>query len=174
MPCLPKDWLDVLQPTTTYLQEATTRFNMQNSPAALEGAKALLNSLAAAFSKHLAAEGSVARRRSTECRRLLASLQLLQRQLHAQEDASKKVEQLQAMQARYEAWQKQQGSVAAAGGGASSPGPGELHPSGPRHDNDKINHLEISVAPTRDEVLCTKRPFLPPNRWEGSSLAGGT
>jgi hypothetical protein len=42
---------------------------------------------------------------------------------------------------------------------------GALRAGGPRHDNDKANHLEMSVAPTRDEVLCNIVPYVPQNRY---------
>jgi hypothetical protein len=164
--CLPRDWLDVLQHITTYLQEVTTRFSssLQQNPDTLEAAKTLAVTLATTFQQYLPKDGPAARGRTTEWRRLLTSLSLLQRQLNAQQDTSRVVEQLQAMQAKQQAQQAQQQSAAASGAAGSSPGPGELHPSGPRHDNDKVRHLEISVAPTRQEVLCTTRPFLLCNR----------
>ncbi len=43
-------------------------------------------------------------------------------------------------------------------------GPGDQHPGGPRHSNDKENVAEIDVVPTQDEILCRVQPFLPPNR----------
>jgi GGDEF domain-containing protein len=154
----------VLQPITAYLQEVTSRFSgsLQQTPGALDGATALLKILAAAFNQQLPADSTAARCRTAEFRRLLNSLQLLERQLQAQLGRSEAVEQLAAAQERFEVQQKQQvKSVAAA---ASTPGPGELHPSGPRHNNDKVMHEEISVAPTREEALCTQKPFLPANR----------
>lgn len=120
-----------------------------------------MTALAEAFSTHLPASSTTARNKAAEVRRLLTSLQLLERQLQAQQGKSESIAQLQAAQEQFVAQQKKQAASAAAPG---TPGPGLLHPKGPRHDNDKIDHLEISVAPTRDEVLCTERPFLPSNR----------
>lgn len=163
--CIPKDWLDILQPITTYLQEVSSRFpaSMQHNPDAISSAQSLANSLASAMQQHLPVDGTVAKTRTTDWRRLLTSLQLLQRQLNAQQDNTKAIEQLQKMQDLQAARQKQ----SAAGYGAADQGrkaPGDLDPAGSQHDNDKVNHLEISVAPTRDEVLCTARPFLPSNK----------
>lgn len=162
--CTPKDWIDVLTPLTAYLQEVTSRFSgsLQSTPGTLDGATALLSTLAAAFTQHLPAEGSAARSRTAEYRRLLNSLQLLERQLQAHLGSSKAIAQLAVAQQQFEVQQKQQAASAAAA--ASNPGPGELHPAGPRHNNDKVNHLEIYVAPTREEALCTQKPFLPANR----------
>ena len=42
-------------------------------------------------------------------------------------------------------------------------GPGELSPDGPRHDNDHIDIQSIRVAPTNEELICTREPFLPGN-----------
>jgi hypothetical protein len=163
--CTPKDWLDVLQPITAYLQEVTSRFSgsLQQTPGALDSATALLKALAAVFNQHLPADSAAASSRTAEYRRLLNSLQLLERQLQAHLGRSEAVEQLAAAQQRFEVQQKQQAKSAAAA--ASTPGPGELHPSGaPRHNNDKVSHGEIAVAPTREEALCTQKPFLPANR----------
>jgi hypothetical protein len=161
LPCLSKDWLDLLQPIATYLQEVITRFssNLQQTPGALDGAKTLLASLAAAFMQHLSATSTAAHSRAADVRRLLTSLQLLERQLQAHQSRSESITQLQAAQEQFKAQRRKQAQSA----GAAS-GPGELRPTGPRHDNDKVNHVEISVAPTRDEVLCSERPFLPFNR----------
>lgn len=165
MPCLPQDWLDVLQPLTTYLQEVTSRFSAslkQNPDSTLKGAATLIDALTAAMQQHLPAGSPVAVKRTTDWRRLLTSLQLLQRQLNAQQDNSRAIERLQAMQEQQAARQKQQAGV---GVGGSSSGPGELSAEGrPRHENDRVCHLEVSVAPTRGEVLCKIKPFLPPNR----------
>lgn len=42
-------------------------------------------------------------------------------------------------------------------------GPGELHPEGPRHDNDHVEIAEIRIAPTHEELVCRFLPFLPAN-----------
>ena len=42
-------------------------------------------------------------------------------------------------------------------------GPGPLCPGGPRHDNDFLNIGQIRIAPTREELVCRKQPFLPAN-----------
>ncbi|CAG8675538.1 14666_t:CDS:2, partial [Funneliformis mosseae] len=39
--------------------------------------------------------------------------------------------------------------------------PGELSEYGKRHDNDFVEISNISVIPTKDEVLCVREPFLP-------------
>ncbi|GBC02767.1 hypothetical protein RclHR1_04800007 [Rhizophagus clarus] len=39
--------------------------------------------------------------------------------------------------------------------------PGELSKNGRRHDNDFENISEISIIPTKEEVLCDRQPFLP-------------
>ncbi|RIA89999.1 hypothetical protein C1645_805971 [Glomus cerebriforme] len=39
--------------------------------------------------------------------------------------------------------------------------PGELSKNGKRHDNDFIEISEISIIPTREEILCDRLPFLP-------------
>jgi hypothetical protein len=41
--------------------------------------------------------------------------------------------------------------------------PGFLRIKGPRHDNDSHSISEISIIPTRQELLCSVRPFLPGN-----------
>jgi hypothetical protein len=41
------------------------------------------------------------------------------------------------------------------------PLPGELHPDGPRHDNDKSDFREISAIPSADETKCDALPYLP-------------
>lgn len=51
--------------------------------------------------------------------------------------------------------------------------PGELCPGGPRHDNDHLHFRRISITPTQQQVLCTKAPFLPSNRWVGRLPALG-
>jgi hypothetical protein len=83
MPCLPRDFLDVLQPITAYLQEITTRFSasLQQNPDNLSAAKALLSTLAAAAQQHLTADSPAATSRTVDWRRLLTSLQLLLLQL---------------------------------------------------------------------------------------------
>lgn len=42
-------------------------------------------------------------------------------------------------------------------------GPGQLSSNGPRHDNDQIDIQNIRVAPTNEELICTREPFLPAN-----------
>ncbi|PKC62485.1 P-loop containing nucleoside triphosphate hydrolase protein [Rhizophagus irregularis] len=39
--------------------------------------------------------------------------------------------------------------------------PGELSKYGRRHDNDFIDISEISIIPTKEEILCDRLPFLP-------------
>jgi hypothetical protein len=39
--------------------------------------------------------------------------------------------------------------------------PGELSKNGKRHDNDFEKISDISIIPTKEEVLCGRRPFLP-------------
>src|SRR6266536_1732466 len=39
--------------------------------------------------------------------------------------------------------------------------PGELSKDDIRHDNDYINISDISIIPTRGEILCDRQPFLP-------------
>jgi hypothetical protein len=45
-------------------------------------------------------------------------------------------------------------------------GPGELHKSGPRHDNDFVDIGEIRIVPTNSELLSKDEPFLPPNLYD--------
>ncbi|KAJ3150080.1 hypothetical protein HDU86_006703 [Geranomyces michiganensis] len=44
---------------------------------------------------------------------------------------------------------------------AEQHGPGDLHPNGPRHDNDKADFRHISIIPTFGETFSTIPPFLP-------------
>ncbi|PKY47020.1 P-loop containing nucleoside triphosphate hydrolase protein [Rhizophagus irregularis] len=39
--------------------------------------------------------------------------------------------------------------------------PGELSKEGRRHDNDFVEIGNISIIPTREEILCDRKPFLP-------------
>ncbi|RIA80711.1 hypothetical protein C1645_866307 [Glomus cerebriforme] len=39
--------------------------------------------------------------------------------------------------------------------------PGELSENGKRHDNDFAKISEISIIPTREEIICDRQPFLP-------------
>ncbi|PKY55180.1 P-loop containing nucleoside triphosphate hydrolase protein [Rhizophagus irregularis] len=39
--------------------------------------------------------------------------------------------------------------------------PGELSKEGQRHDNDFVEIDKISIIPTREEILCERKPFLP-------------
>ena len=39
--------------------------------------------------------------------------------------------------------------------------PGDLSKYGRRHNNDFVEISRISVIPTREEILCDRRPFLP-------------
>ncbi|RIB01467.1 hypothetical protein C2G38_2127553, partial [Gigaspora rosea] len=39
--------------------------------------------------------------------------------------------------------------------------PGELSKNGKRHDNDFVEISEISIIPTKEEILCDRDPFLP-------------
>ncbi|KAF8629392.1 hypothetical protein AX15_003447 [Amanita polypyramis BW_CC] len=45
-------------------------------------------------------------------------------------------------------------------------GPGDLSLDGSRHDNDAIEIREIRIAPTHEELICRKQPFLPANFFE--------
>ena len=49
------------------------------------------------------------------------------------------------------------------------PGPGNVHPDGPRHDNDHDDFRRISVLPSDDEMRCKKPPYLPV---KGHSFSG--
>ncbi|TPX64463.1 hypothetical protein SpCBS45565_g05835 [Spizellomyces sp. 'palustris'] len=54
------------------------------------------------------------------------------------------------------------GTLASAGGqGLSCPGPGELRPGGPRHDNDFSDFRKICILPTSGEILAEDTPYLP-------------
>ncbi|RGB37023.1 P-loop containing nucleoside triphosphate hydrolase protein [Rhizophagus diaphanus] len=46
--------------------------------------------------------------------------------------------------------------------------PGELSKYGRRHDNDFIDISEISIIPTKEEILCERLPFLPSTRRNSS------
>src|SRR4051794_36367181 len=41
--------------------------------------------------------------------------------------------------------------------------PGELSENGPRHNNDFSNISNISIIPTKEEILSDRSPFLPIN-----------
>ncbi|KAF9129395.1 hypothetical protein BGW39_004203 [Mortierella sp. 14UC] len=41
--------------------------------------------------------------------------------------------------------------------------PGDLSEDGPRHDNDLVNIVDISVLPTQKEIVAKRNPFLPSN-----------
>ncbi|KIL62527.1 hypothetical protein M378DRAFT_128690 [Amanita muscaria Koide BX008] len=42
-------------------------------------------------------------------------------------------------------------------------GPGPFCSTGPRHDNDSVDIQNIRIAPTNEELICRKEPFLPAN-----------
>jgi hypothetical protein len=46
---------------------------------------------------------------------------------------------------------------------ATYEGPGDLRPSGPRHDNDFEHISDIRIAPTHEELTIRIPPFLPAN-----------
>jgi hypothetical protein len=62
---------------------------------------------------------------------------------------------------------------AARAAAATIEGPGELRPTGPRHDNDFADFMRISTVPTQLEVLCPVVPYLPQNSAEAKHHLGG-
>ncbi|CAJ0905633.1 4526_t:CDS:10 [Entrophospora sp. SA101] len=46
--------------------------------------------------------------------------------------------------------------------------PGNLSELGPRHDNDFEDFTKILIAPTKDEILCVREPFIPTFNIPGS------
>ena len=42
-----------------------------------------------------------------------------------------------------------------------SDGPGQLSAYGPRHDNDHVDIQDIQILPTTDEILASRRPYMP-------------
>ena len=42
-----------------------------------------------------------------------------------------------------------------------SDGPGHLSAHGPRHDNDHVGIQDIQILPTTDEILASRRPYMP-------------
>ena len=45
--------------------------------------------------------------------------------------------------------------------GLESDGPGHLSAYGPRHDNDHVDIQDIQILPTTDEILASRRPYMP-------------
>lgn len=45
--------------------------------------------------------------------------------------------------------------------GLESDGPGHLSAYGPRHDNDHVDIQDIQILPTADEILASRRPYMP-------------
>ncbi|KAL8792460.1 MAG: hypothetical protein Q9195_004916 [Heterodermia aff. obscurata] len=45
--------------------------------------------------------------------------------------------------------------------GLESDGPGHLSAYGPRHDNDHVDIQNIQILPTTDEILASRRPYMP-------------
>jgi hypothetical protein len=41
------------------------------------------------------------------------------------------------------------------------PGPGSMHPEGPRHDNDHEDYRKVAIYPSCEEIMCSARPYLP-------------
>lgn len=88
MPCLPCDWLDVLNPLAQYLRAVTLRFSgdLMQQPEQLDSAQKLLHVMVAAtdHDKLLPADGQVAKSsKAPDWRRLLADLALRERYTHA-------------------------------------------------------------------------------------------
>lgn len=46
-------------------------------------------------------------------------------------------------------------------------GPGHLSRHGPRHDNDHEDIQHIKILPTTDEILCRRKPYIPPKDQSG-------
>eukprot|EP00775_Hariotina_reticulata_P006331 gene6331-6565_t len=165
MPCSPEDWLDVLQPLILFLWEVVQRFrcDLMQQPGHLQGAKELWQVAVDVAARLLPADGSVAQSsKASDWRRLLAHLNFLGRQMQAQQTDSDALQRLLQMRQDQEQHSRklQQQSFSQSRSG----GPGELGAGGPRHNNDKVNHLEMSIAPTREEVLCSIIPYIPQNR----------
>ncbi|CAJ0632344.1 8648_t:CDS:10 [Entrophospora sp. SA101] len=49
--------------------------------------------------------------------------------------------------------------------------PGNLSELGPRHDNDFEDFTKILIAPTKDEILCVREPFIPTFNIPGNNQA---
>ena len=162
----PTSWVDVFEPVAVYLHTLVSRFR-----------NALVETELHSFVKEV--HGMIAEWRarfpgfadsgSPNARRMTESIELSLRLVHREEERARRAEvRLDAKRA--------DPSVDTVGGSAVDEplssyqpaeqldGPGALSIAGEaRHDNDFENISDILIAPTSDEVLSGKSPYLPYN-----------
>jgi hypothetical protein len=159
--CLdPTSWVDVFEPIAVYLHTLVSRFRNALVETDLHSFVKEVHGMIDQWRSRFGDSSSPNARRMTESIEL--SLKLVQRE---EERARRADLRLDAIREDASADAVHSSAVASYHQAEQFDGPGVLSISGEaRHDNDFENITDILIAPTSDEVLSGKSPYLPSNQ----------
>ena len=159
-PLEPRNWVDIFEPVAVYLH--TTLSRIRNSILD-EDFRRLVRDVHAMILHWQRRMGDSS---TPNMRRMDESIELSLRLVQREEERSRREDARQEEVLRSVIVEGVDVALplAAYDQGEQIDGPGNLSITGiPRHDNDHVDIADISIAPTSDEVLCDKPPYLPCN-----------
>jgi len=159
---VPRTWIDIFEPVAVYLHTILSRIRNSLVEEDMRVFVKDVHSMIQEWRQRLGDSSAPNARRMHESIEL--ALRLVQREEERSRRQNAHAEETRRLDMAAGSMFDISVPAAAYYQGDQIDGPGHLSIAGiPRHDNDHVDVAEISIAPTSDEVLCDKRPYLPHN-----------